>query len=188
MTEDGKPVVDMDDLTYIIDGDLTAEPTQTPDAYVLKYTAGQGYTQVNSYFNDQGQEIVGNFLELVKITPTINKQYMYQCYLMKYMISVVGSNFLVDSQGRLCKFKITEDEYSKILKPKQANVISSFFEGLNGTVVIEPINHAASYTQINGSFVPHETVDEHDETIIDYYSLMVGGSKCLTNFVIQKSL
>lgn len=188
MTEDGKPVVDMDDLTYIIDGDPTAEPTQTPDAYVLKYTAGQGYTQVNSYFNDQGQEIVGNFLELVKITPTINKQYMYQCYLMKYMINVVGSNFLVDSQGRLCKFKITEDEYSKILKPKQANVISSFFEGLNGTVVIEPINHAASYTQINGSFVPHETVDEHDETIIDYYSLMVGGSKCLTNFVIQKSL
>lgn len=183
MTQDGAPFVMRDTVEYHIDGD----PEQKPDVYVLKYTAGQGYTYKTSYFDKNGNEVQGNFVELMKITPTIDKEYMYKCYLMNYQANVVNSNFVVDQQGRLCKFKITESEESKLIKAREMTV-SSFFEGLSGTIEIVPINHPASYTQINATFVPHETTDENDETIIDYYSLMVGGSKCLTNFVIQKSL
>ena len=181
---DGAPAVAHDTVSYIVDG--TAE--QTPDVFVLKFTAGAGYSYVDHYIDGDGNRIDGAFYMLQKITPTIDKVYMYKCYLMNKMLEVVGRPFLVDEQGRLCTFTVEESQESLLMKSKQAS-LNSYFNGLSGTITITPIYHNATYNQIGCQFVEHRTLDpESGDEIIDYYSLMTHGSNVLSNYCIQKTL
>ena len=182
LTADGAPAVRKEILTYTVDGQ------SNPDLYVLLYTPGQGYTFVNHYVDGNGNIVEGAFYKLQKVALSVDKTYMYKCYLMNKMLEVVGHNFIVDDQGRICKFEIVPSEQTKDLSINE-NTLTSYFNGLSGTITITPINHSASFDQINVRFVPHTVIDsETNEEIIDYYSLVAHGSNCLSNYIIQKSL
>lgn len=182
MHNDGSPVVLTENVQYIIDS------SENPDLYVLLYTPGQGYTFVDHYIDEEGHRVDGAFYKLQKVTLSIDKTYMYKCYLMNKMLELVGHNFIVDEQGRICTYEIVPNEQTAALSINEAT-LTTCFNGLNGTVTITPINHSASFDQINVRFVPHTIIDsETGEEIIDYYSLMAHGSNCLSNYIIQKSL
>lgn len=182
MHDDGSPVVLTENVQYIIDSG------ENPDLYVLLYTPGQGYTFVDHYIDDGGHRVDGAFYKLQKVTLSIDKTYMYKCYLMNKMLELVGHNFIVDEQGRICTYEIVPNEQTSALKINEST-LTSYFNGLGGTITITPINHNASFDQMNVRIVPHAAIDpETDEEIIDYYSLMAHGSNCLSNYIIQKSL
>ena len=182
MHNDGSPVVMTNNVRYIIDG------TENPDLYVLFYTPGQGYTFVDHYIDDGGNRVNGAFYKLQKVTLSVDKVYMYKCYLMNKMLELVGHNFIVDDQGRICTYEIVPNEQTAALSINEIT-LTSYFNGLSGTITITPISHNASFDQMNVRFVPHVIIDsETGEEIIDYYSLMAHGSNCLSNYIIQKSL
>lgn len=182
MHDDGSPVVLTENVQYIIDG------VENPDLFVLLYTPGQGYTFVDHYIDGNGSRVDGAFYKLQKVTLSIDKVYMYKCYLMNKMLEVVGHNFIVNDQGRICTFEIVPNDQTSALKINEST-LTSYFNGLGGTITITPINHNASFDQMNVRIVPHTAIDpETDEEIIDYYSLMAHGSNCLSNYIIQKSL
>ena len=182
MNNDGSPVVNKQNVQYVIDA------IENPDLYVLLYTPGQGYTFVDHYIDGNGNRVDGAFYKLQKVILTIDKIYMYNCYLMNKMLELVGHNFIVDDQGRVCTFEIVPNEQKTALEISEAT-LTSYFNGLSGTITITPINHSASFEQINVRFVPHTIIDpETGEEIIDYYSLMAHGSNCLSNYIIQRSL
>ena len=182
MHNDGSPVVTTENVQYTIDG------TENPDLYVLLYNPGQGYTFVDHYIDDGGNRVDGAFYKLQKVTLSIDKVYMYKCYLMNKMLELVGHNFIVDDQGRICTYEIVPNEQTAVLSINEIT-LTSYFNGLSGTITITPISHNASFDQMNVRFVPHVIIDsETGEEIIDYYSLMAHGSNCLSNYIIQKSL
>lgn len=182
MNADGSPVVTTEVAQYTVDG------TENPELFVLLYTPGQGYTFVDHYVDGDGNRVDGAFYKLQKVTLIVDKTYMYKCYLMNKMLELVGHNFIVDEQGRICTFEIVPNEQKTALSINEST-ITSCFNGLSGTITITPINHSASFDQMNVRFVPHTIVDsETGEEIIDYYSLMTHGSNCLSNYIIQKSL
>ncbi len=182
MHNDGSPVVLTENVQYIVDG------KENPDLYVLLYTLGQGYTFVDHYIDGNGNRINGAFYKLQKVTLSIDKAYMYKCYLINKMLELVGHNFIVDEQGRICTYEIVPNEQTAALSINETT-LTSYFNGLSGTIIITPVNHSASFDQMNVRFVPHTTKDsETGEEIIDYYSLMAHGSNCLSNYIIQKSL
>lgn len=182
MHNDGSPVVLTENVQYIIDS------SENPDLYVLLYTPGQGYTFVDHYIDDGGNRVEGAFYKLQKVTLSVDKVYMYKCYLMNKMLELVGHNFIVDDQGRICTYEIVPNEQTAVLSINEIT-LTSYFNGLSGTITITPISHNASFDQMNVRFVPHVIIDsETGEEIIDYYSLMAHGSNCLSNYIIQKSL
>lgn len=183
VNEDGSPAVTKEILEYIIG---TGFVDATKQVYTLKNTPGQGYTYVDKYYDSNGEEHVGNYYALQLVNIQVDTEYMHKCYLMNYMLNVLGRNFLVDSEGRLCKFEIQEAQDSKLIKAKE-QTLNSYFEGINGIVVITPINHAALYQQVNAYLIPHTTIDDTSgDEVIDYYSLAINGTNCLSDFVINK--
>ena len=182
MHNDGSPVVLTENVQYVIDS------IENPDLFVLLYTPGQGYTFVDHYIDDGGNRVDGAFYKLQKVTLSIDKTYMYKCYLMNKMLELVGHNFIVDEQGRICTYEIVPNEQTAALSINEV-ALTSYFNGLSGTITITPINHSASFDQMNVKFAPHTIIDpETGKEIIDYYSLMAHGSNCLSNYIIQKSL
>lgn len=186
--QDGTPFVNTQTV------DVLQTPTTelpNPKVYVLKYTKGQGYTYVNKYYtnNDGTGEVTGDFYELIEVPITFNTEYMYKCFLMNYQKRMVGENFVVDNQGRLCTYKIIESEASKIVNAKPANTVFSDFEGFDGTITITPIEHNATIDRTIATVEAHTAPDPEDptKTIIDYYSMHIHGSNTYTDVTMNKS-
>ena len=186
--KDGTPYVDKE-VVEIREG---ADPS-TPNRkiYTLKYEAGSGYSYINEYYqyNDGTGKVEGTFVELVELPIVFNTNYMYLCHVMNYQKRMLGQNFVVDGQGRLCEYKITESETSKMIGAKLANTVFSDFEGLDGTIVITPIDHSATLDETTATIEPHTAPDPDDptKTIIDYYEMIIHGANTYTNIVLQKT-
>lgn len=186
VNEDGSPAVAMETVV------VSQNPTQempNPKVYALKYMNGQGYHFIGSYFDENGNETTGNFYELIEIPIQFNTEYMYKCYLMNYQKRICGQNFVVDSQGRLCEYKIVESEASKIVQAKPDQTIFSDFQGFNGTITITPISHNASLDETTGTIEAHTAPDPEDpsQTIIDYYSIFIHGANAYSDLTLQKA-
>ena len=186
--QDGTPFVNTQTV------DISQNPTTeqpNPKVYVLKYTAGQGYTYINKYYtnNDGTGEVTGDFYELIEVPITFNTEYMYKCFLMNYQKRMVGENFVVDNQGRLCSYKIVESEASKMAKAKPANTVFSDFEGFDGSITITPIEHNATIDRTIATVEAHTAPDPEDptQTIIDYYSMYIHGSNTYVDMTMNKS-
>lgn len=165
--------------------------TENPKVYVLEYGANDGYHYIDKYYTnpDGTGEVTGLFWNLIEVPITFDTEYMYKCFLMNYQKRIVGSNFIVDSQGRLCEYKIVESEASKMVEAKPANTVFSDFEGFDGTITITPIDHSASLDETTATIEPHTAPDPEDpeSTIIDYYNMFIHGANAYTNIVMQKA-
>ena len=165
--------------------------TENPKVYVLEYGANDGYHYVDKYYTnpDGTGEVTGHFWNLIEVPITFNTEYMYKCYLMNYQKRIVGQNFVVDSQGRLCEYTIIESEVSKMIQAKPVNTVFSDFEGFDGTITITPINHSASLDETTATIEAHTAPDPEnpEQTIIDYYNMFIHGANTYTNIVIQKA-
>ena len=165
--------------------------TENPKVYVLEYGANDGYHYVDKYYTnpDGTGEVTGHFWNLIEVPITFDTEYMYKCFLMNYQKRIVGSNFIVDSQGRLCEYKIVESEASKMVEAKPANTVFNDFEGFDGTITITPIDHSASLDETTATIEPHTAPDPEDpeSTIIDYYNMFIHGANAYTNIVMQKA-
>ena len=188
MNIDGSPFVEKESLVV---SQVSTPETPNPRIYALKYSSGEGYDYVDKYYtnNDGTGEVTGNFYKLIEIPITFNSDYMYKCYLMNYQKRMVGQNFIVDSQGRLCEYQITESEASKIVEAKPNNTVFSDFQGFDGTITITPINHNASLDETTATIEPHTAPDPEnpEQTIIDYYNMHIHGANAYTNIVMQKA-
>lgn len=192
---DGSPLVTKEINTQVNITDaqgnyeILHEGSRQDRIFILKYSAGQGYTYYDTIYDSQGNAITGNFYECIEVTPIIDVNYIYQSYIYNKMIEVVGSTFLVDTQGRICKVEIEDSEQCKQLKAK-CNHIAYFrhINGWGGTVTITPISNQAASDQIVATIEPHESVDPDTGNIeIDYYSVYIHGSNVLAGFNIQRA-
>lgn len=165
--------------------------TENPKVYVLEYGSNDGYHYVDKYYTnpDGTGEVTGHFWNLIEVPITFDTEYMYKCFLMNYQKRIAGSNFVVDSQGRLCEYKIVESEVSKMVEAKPANTVFSDFEGFDGTITITPIDHSASLDETTATIEAHTAPDPEDpeQTIIDYYNMFIHGANAYTNIVMQKA-
>ena len=161
--------------------------TTNQEVFVLSNDIGVGYVYVSKYYDSSGNAVTGNFYKLNRIIPKINLDYMYKCYLMNRQLDLVGRNLVVDSQGRICEFKINQSEESLAIKAVEGSVVS-YFAGIDGEVTIEPIDFENTFNQIGVSFEPHEVSGENGETNIDYYSMITSGINLLSGFIIHESL
>lgn len=183
---DGSPFVDTETVV------VSQHPTQespNPKVYALKYQVGRGYFYLDKYYDEYGNEVTGDFYELVEVPITFNTEYMYKCFLMNYQRRMVGMNFVVDNQGRLCTYKIIESEASKMVSASPENTVFSDFEGFDGTITITPINHSASLDETTGTIEAHTAPDPEDpsQTIIDYYSIYIHGANAYSDLTLQKA-
>lgn len=181
--KDGKPFVN----TKVIE--IVEGASDNLKIYTLKYTSG--YSYINEYYTSPdgtGQQI-GNFVELIEVPIVFNTEYMYKCHVMNYQKRITGQNFIVDEQGRLCEYKITESESSKMINAKLANTVFSDFEGLDGSIVITPIDHNSLLDETTATIEAHTAPDPEDptKTIIDYYSMFIHGSNAYTDLTMQKA-
>ena len=167
------------------------EESPNPKIYVLEYGANDGYHYINKYYTnpDGTGEVTGNFWNLIEVPITFNTEYMYKCFLMNYQKRIVGQNFVVDNQGRLCEFKIIESETSKMVEAMPENTVFTDFEGFDGIITITPINHSASLDETTATIEPHTAPDPEDpeKTIIDYYNMFIHGANAYTGLVMQKA-
>ena len=180
---DGSPRV-YSDIVVVQQGGV-----ENPKVYALKMNAGSGYVFRDKYYDEYGNEVIGDFYELVEVPIAFDLQYMYKCYLMNKQLQVVGRNFIVDENGRLCEYKIIESENSKLVQATLDNAVFSFYKGFAGTITITPITFANFLDQITVDVVEHKSPDPENpgEEIIDYYSLMAQGSNVYSDILIQRS-
>ena len=186
--KNGTPFVTKSTVEVFQNPPLGAE---NPKVYVLEYGPNDGYHYVDKYYTnpDGTGEVTGHFWNLIEVPITFDTEYMYKCFLMNYQKRIVGQNFVVDSQGRLCEYKIVESEVSKMVEAKPANTVFSDFQGFDGTITITPINHSASLDETTATIEAHTAPDPEDpeQTIIDYYNMFIHGANAYTNIVMQKA-
>ena len=192
---DGSPLVIKETNTKVNITDaqghyeILHEDSQQDRIFVLEYSASQGYTYYGTIYDSQGNAVTGNFYKCIEVTPIIDVNYIYQSYIYNKMIEVVGSNFLVDTQGRICKVEIEDSEQCKQLNAKYNHInYFRYLSGWGGTVTVTPISNQAASDQIVATIEPHESVDPDTGNIeIDYYSVYIHGSNVLAGFNIQRA-